>query len=109
MRFVGCLFPTKPMSGRTIDSALHLITNVVLSSVLLVSPFALAWTSQSKKTVEYPIVRRSVAVFSVPEITKADVEYLIRSTTDHPIYKLRCHHNGFEDINFDYSGDLSAG
>jgi hypothetical protein len=87
---------------------LHLIINVILSSVLLISPFAVPWTSQSKKTVEYPTVRRSVAVFSVPEITKADVEYLIRSTTDHPIYKLRCHHNDFEDINFDYSGDFEC-
>jgi hypothetical protein len=82
---------------------------VLLSSVVWLSPLALAWVAQTNRTVDYPMVRRSSAVFPVPNIDKANVEYLIRSNKDRPIYKLQCHHRGFsDDPDFDYSGDFEC-
>jgi hypothetical protein len=82
---------------------------VLLSSVVWLSPLALAWAAQSNRTDDYPTVRPSAAVFSVPNVDRADVEYLIRSDKDQPIYKLQCHHAGFrKDPDFDYSGDFEC-
>lgn len=57
----------------------------------------------------YPPVKPLQHTFEVADIGKANVDLIIKSRRDMPLYRLQCHSRGYTgDPDFDYSGDFEC-
>jgi hypothetical protein len=77
--------------------------------ITLFSLGVLTLFGQAGKSHDYVLIQPAEKTFVVPEVSEADVVFLIKSDKGQPVYKLQCHSAGFTgDPDFDYSGDFEC-
>jgi hypothetical protein len=77
--------------------------------ITLFSLGVLTLFGQVGKTHDSVIIQPTERTLVVPDVSKADVVFLIKSDEGKPVYKLQCHSAGYTgDPDFDYSGDFEC-